>query len=323
MKKILVIKLGALGDFLQALGPFKSLRDYYKEDHLVLLTTPAFKGLAEDTGYFNTVLVFPRLKGRHVFKLMRRLLSLKNQNFEMIYDLQTSSHTSRYFYYLRLLGWRGKFSGIAFGCSHPHKNKQRDLQHTLERQKEQLQDAGLLKVFPPDLSFLLKKKVGVETAQILETNDPFVILVPGGAPTRLQKRWPLEGWFEILNRLGEKKIRAIVIGGPGEKDLIEAFKSPHPYLTNLIGKTSFVDLAHLGRRAFFALGNDTGPMHLLALVGCPCTVLFNLKESNPDLCGPFGKKVCYLCEKDLSRLEVDRVWKNLLEHDKDALKKDF
>ncbi len=323
MKKILIIKLGALGDFLQAMGPFKALRDHYKEDHLTLLTTPAYKKLAEASGYFNTVVAFPRLKGHQIFKLMRRLLALKAQNFEMIYDLQTSSHTSRYFYYLKFLGWRGKFSGIAKGCSHPHKNKRRDFQHTLDRQKEQLRDAGLSNVSPPDLSFLLKEKVSPEIDQILMSDRPFVLLVPGGAPTRLEKRWPLEGWSEILERLHGQKITAVIIGGAGERDLVDAFKSSPPSLINLIGKTSFSELAHLGKRALFALGNDTGPMHLFALVGCPCTVLFNLTESNPDLCGPRGKKVCYLSEKDLSRLEVDRVWTNLLEHQKDAIRKDF
>lgn len=321
MKKILIIKLGALGDFLQAMGPFKALRDHYKEDHLTLLTTPPYKELAEDSRYFETVLALSRLKGYNLFDLIRRLLSVKDQNFEMIYDLQTSSHTSRYFYYLKLLGWRGKFSGIALGCSHPHKNKHRDFQHTLERQKEQLMDAGVLKIPHSDLSFLLKKEPSHQVSEFLKTSKSFALLVPGGAPTRLQKRWPLEKWIEILNRLQEKKIMSVIIGGVGEKDLIEVFKDPNPYRLNLIGKTSFTDLAHLGKEALFALGNDTGPMHLFALVGCPCVVLFNLEESNSDLCGPRGKKVCYLSEKDLNRLEVDCVWEKLLGYGKDTIEK--
>ncbi|MBS0185936.1 MAG: glycosyltransferase family 9 protein [Proteobacteria bacterium] len=323
MKKILVIKLGALGDFLQALGPFKAIRDHYKNDHVTLLTTPAFKEIAEDSGYFNAVMAFPRLKGRQIFKLLKRIFFLKSENFEVIYDLQTSSHTSRYFYYLRLMGWRGEFSGIAYGCTYPHKNKHRDLQHTLERQKEQLNDAGLFDVPFPDLSFLRKKKASDEVLDVIHSQRPFVILVPGGAPTRLDKRWPLQGWLEILKRLQAQRITTVIIGGGGEKNLNDAFKPGQPFLINLIGKTNFVDLAHLGAHALCALGNDTGPMHLLALSGCPSTVLFNLNASNPDLCGPKGKKVCYLCEKDLSRLEVDHVWKNLLEHKTEVLKKDF
>jgi ADP-heptose:LPS heptosyltransferase len=54
---------------------------------------------------------------------------------------------------------------------------------------------------------------------------------------------------------------------------------------DLTGQTSFGDLADLGRSATIAIGNDTGPMHLLAAIGCPSLVLFS-RASNPALCLP-------------------------------------
>lgn len=311
MKKILVIKLGALGDFVQAMGPFKALRNHYKKDHLTLLTTPAYKDLALKSGHFNEVIAFPRLKGYKVFKMIRRVSMLKAAGFSSIYDLQTSSHTSRYFYYLKLLGWQGKFSGIAKGCSHPHINMLRDAQHTLDRQKDQLKDADILTVPFPDLSFLLKEEITPEIKSLLDSKTPFVIFVPGGAPTRPQKRWPLDRWLELMKRLYEKGVSTVIIGGPGEKDLKDAFKNVSFPVIDLIGKTSFSDLAHLGQKALFGVGNDTGPMHLLAFTGCPSIVLFNLLESDPKLCGPRGENVCYLSEKDLNNLSIEHVWKSL------------
>ncbi|MDO9248823.1 MAG: lipopolysaccharide heptosyltransferase family protein, partial [Phenylobacterium sp.] len=46
IKKILVIKLSALGDFVLALAAMKKIREAHKRAHITLLTTPQFEGLA-------------------------------------------------------------------------------------------------------------------------------------------------------------------------------------------------------------------------------------------------------------------------------------
>lgn len=314
MQKILIIKLGALGDFLQAMGPFKAVRAHYPQGHITLLTTPFYKNLAEQSGYFNEVWSLPRLKGWQIFKMMRRFLKIKAEKFDRIYDLQTSNHTSRYFYFLKLLGWKGEFSGIAKGCSHPHKDPLRDFSHTLERQKDQLQDAGIVDTPFPDISFLLKNP---EPDHLPEISTPFVLLVAGGAPNRLQKRWPIDGWVALIEKLEKQGITSVLIGAAGEQNLSESFGPSSLSVVNLIGKTSIEDLAYLGKRALLAIGNDTGPMHLFAFIGCPVIVLFNLLESDPKLCGPRsskkGKNVCYITEKDLNNLKIERVWESLIE----------
>src|SRR5205085_8216271 len=54
---ILVIRLSALGDFIQALGPFAAIRRHHAEDSITLLTTRPFAALAQELGYFDAVLV--------------------------------------------------------------------------------------------------------------------------------------------------------------------------------------------------------------------------------------------------------------------------
>lgn len=56
-RKILVIKHGALGDIVQALDGFASLRAGHKDDHLAVLTSPGFAGLLSMMPYFDEVLV--------------------------------------------------------------------------------------------------------------------------------------------------------------------------------------------------------------------------------------------------------------------------
>ena len=51
--RILVIKLGALGDFVLALGPCAAIRRHHQNAHITLLTTTPFVDLASASGYFN------------------------------------------------------------------------------------------------------------------------------------------------------------------------------------------------------------------------------------------------------------------------------
>ncbi len=76
MKRILVIKLGALGDFVLRMGPFAAIRRRHAEARITLLTTALFKELAEASGYFDEIWVDERPRPRQPaggLKLARRL----------------------------------------------------------------------------------------------------------------------------------------------------------------------------------------------------------------------------------------------------------
>jgi ADP-heptose:LPS heptosyltransferase len=64
-----------------------------------------------------------------------------------------------------------------------------------------------------------------------------------------------------------------------------------------------------------AIGNDTGPMHLLAAVGCPSLVLFS-RDSDPARCvpraPPDAPTVRVLRRDDLATLAPDVVIADLM-----------
>jgi ADP-heptose:LPS heptosyltransferase len=85
--------------------------------------------------------------------------------------------------------------------------------------------------------------------------------------------------------------------------------SPIPDALDLTGRTTLTDLAALAAHAEFAVGNDTGPMHVAASVGCRCLVLFSA-DSDPALTaprGPGGTWAAVLRVPDLADLTVERV----------------
>ncbi|MEI9890557.1 MAG: hypothetical protein WDN45_08135 [Caulobacteraceae bacterium] len=54
-RRILVIKLGALGDFVQALRAMAEIRRAHPKARITLLTTPPYVELAQASGYFDAV----------------------------------------------------------------------------------------------------------------------------------------------------------------------------------------------------------------------------------------------------------------------------
>jgi ADP-heptose:LPS heptosyltransferase len=291
MRRILVIRLGALGDFVLSFGAFAAIRAHHAGEAVTLLTTAPFADLAGRAPWFDQVLVDARPGWWDAAGLLR--LARQLRGFDFVYDLQTSARSSRYF----ALAGRPPWSGIARGCSHPHANPGRDAMHTLERQREQLAMAGIATFPPPDLSWLAGAR--------FDLPRHYALLVPGAAPHRPAKRWPVDRFAALADILAGRGIAPVVLGSAAEAALAAAI----PAAIDLTGRTSIADIATLGRGAALAVGNDTGPMHLAAAVGCRCVVLFSA-ASDPALTaprGPGGAWPTVLCAPDLADLPVARV----------------
>ena len=293
--RVLVIKLAALGDFVQAFGPFAAIRAHHPDADITLLTTPPYADLARRSPWFDAVWSDGRPSWRDPAAWWRLARRLRAAGFERVYDLQTSRRSSRY----RLLaGPRAEWSGIAPGASHPHANPARDGMHTVERQREQLEMAGIRRFPPPELDWL-----DADLGAFGPLPPRFALLVPGASPGRPGKRWPAERYGELAAGLG---LPAAVVGGAAEKPLAAAIAARAPDTLDLTGRTDLTALGALGRRAAFAVGNDTGPVHLIAAAGCPTLALFG-PESDPMLCAPRGSAVAVLRHPRLVALEVAEV----------------
>ena len=290
--RILVIKLGALGDFAQAFGPFAAIRAHHPGAEITLLTTPPFTPLARQAPWFDRVWENGRPRGLAALWALAR--QLRAARFDRVYDLQTSGRSSRYRW---LVGRSVEWSGIAAGASHPHANPRRDFMHTVERQREQLQMAGISHFPAPALDWL--------DADItrLALPERFALLIPGASPGRPAKRWPVDNFSALAAALD---IPAVILGGPAEASLGAAITQAAPSTRDLTGKTSFADIAALARRAAFCIGNDTGPTHLAAVAGCPTLALFG-EDSDPALCAPRGPRVAVLRHQPLAALQLAAV----------------
>lgn len=101
-----------------------------------------------------------------------------------------------------------------------------------------------------------------------------VVLLPGaGKPNKL---WPVERFRELAKRIGDK---ALVVWGPGERDLAEAIGARVAPPTNLR------ELAWLLQQAQVVIGADTGPLHLADALGTKVIGLYG--PTDPRRNGPY------------------------------------
>lgn len=296
-ERILVIKLSALGDFVQALGPMKAIRDHHPDAHITLLTTKPYMGLGKECGYFDAIWQDVRPKPWQVRRTLKLRDQLRSGQFSRVYDLQTSDRSSSYF---KLMGAKVKWSGIARGCSHPHNNPNRNFMHTLDRQAEQLALAGIMQTPRPDLSWA-QADIGR-----FDLDHNFALLVPGGAAHRPEKRWPAESYATLAHALLERNIQPVLLGTAQESDVLDRIIDLCPDVKDLSAQTDFIEIATLARHARFAVGNDTGPMHIISLAGCRSVVLYS-QSSDPKLCGQRGREVTLLREASLTTLPIEIV----------------
>lgn len=309
IKKVLVIKLGALGDFVLALAAMKKIRQAHPKAKITLLTTPPFEALAKLSPYFNSV----ETDGRPMdFGDITRMLGrLRKARYDRVYDLQTNSRTN--WYYQALRPFPPQWSGIAFGCSHPQRGTARQSMHTLERHADQLRAAGIWpdapvepgNAPPPDLSWILRRHKDARPVAGAAAPRPYVLFVPGGSAHRPEKRWPVEAFAQLGSLLKARGLDIVIIGGPQESAMARQIQKAVGQARDLTGRTDFAQLAVLGAKAALVVGNDTGPTHLLAAAGAPTIALFS-GASDPELCGPRGH-VAVIRSPDLKALPVSTV----------------
>ncbi len=288
-RRILIIKLGALGDMVQATPAFAALRSYHKKNSLILLTTQPYGEFAKRLGYFDEVVVDSRPRAYQWRQWLHLIRLFRQGNFHTVYDFQGVDRTRLY---------RRFFPRDVVWVPTPLKNSL----HPQERFLHQLNPLGIDSLPSLDLTIL------AEEGPVLPPR-PYALLIPGASQAHGgRKRWPEEGYAEVAAYFVQKGITPVIIGGPQEAFSVLSQKVPQAI--NLVGKTSLYQIIGLARLAVLAVGNDTGPMLLAAAGGCP-TLTFYSAVNPAAIGGPRGDRHVALERPFLKDLSVQDVLKSI------------
>ena len=239
-KNILVIKLGALGDFIQMTGWYTAIRHRWPKAHITLLTNRSFFKLAEQSKCFDKLLEDNRTW--NPMDYVRIIWRLITEHYDLIIDLQMQARTQKRYYSLARF-----FSRRAFVWASPKAGH--FLVHYTPTKlpfwwgKKQTQKID----FTPenaDLSFCkADKKV------LAKLPKKYVLLIPGCSPTHPYKRWPASSYRELAKRLEKEGIAIVVLGTNAEKEEIDTICQNNKKAINFCNKSKLWDIPEIASNA--------------------------------------------------------------------------
>lgn len=295
MSRVLVIKLGALGDFIMAQPVFNALREHHRNDELCLLTIAPMREMAVRCGLFDRIALDPRARGPLGYWRMRRWF--RREAFQRVYDLQGNARTGRY--WRLLFPRRPQWAGPVRGCSHPRPPRPPGA-HRTQWYRAQLAALGIVSGFTANGAWL------DEDISRFKLPPRFILMAAGASVHRPEKRWPAARYVEFARALNVENVTSVLLGTAADAEVNAEISRAVPDVIDLTGQTSEFTIGGLARAAQGAIGNDTGPMHITAFVGCPTLVLFS-SASDPEFIGPRGGRTTFLRCPNLSELATGEV----------------
>lgn len=305
-ERILVIRLGALGDLVLCFQAFHEIRKAHPGAEIALLTMPAFADFARAMPWFNHVLIDERAPGWRLDKWAKLIDQIDAYAPSRVYDLQGKFRQSILFWLMA--GPLGpEWSGAARFCKYPRLWPPKPGMHFTDFVAEQLRRANIPPQYEADLAWL-DASLGA-----FSLPNRFVLMIPGCAPGREYKRWPPENYAVLAQSLHKKGYTSIAVGTAQDAEAIKSIRALSPDVLDFGGRTSLQQLAALARRSAYVIGNDTGPTHLAAAIGAPTLGLLS-PQVNAAWSAPRGKHAHFLQGPSLAYISVDEVLLALAPH---------
>jgi lipopolysaccharide heptosyltransferase II len=274
-KKILVIKLGALGDLILAVPSFRMLRKRFPFARISVVVDRKLAALISKSPYIDEIIPVDRAKLSKLSYLLKTARRLRREGFDISVDLQNSKWTHLLSFLSGILeryGFsRGAFRFLLNRPDHTFETTDAPVRH----QYRILSKIGV-REFNEELELWSDPESEARAKALLGNAHAVkrVGLVIGSSPKWPTKRWPLESFLELSRRIGrELKCQTVLIGSEQDGVSAESFENEEGVI-NLIGKTTLSDLVPVIRGLDVLVTGDTAPLHIAAAAQTPVVALF-------------------------------------------------
>jgi ADP-heptose:LPS heptosyltransferase len=264
-EKVLWIRFSAFGDVLQAAASAHRFRMKYPEVRLTFLTHPGYAKILEIQPYVDNLLFWDVKK--RPWDFFRVLREVRASGFEWIFSLHRGAAAAAVSSFSGVRRRFGYNSGMQLCYKSTH--------------WECLDNLGV-DFTNRDRPAVFTNPEDQNKAQSMLSGLPEKKLFAVIGASKPQKFWPVAHWIEFLSPLVAEEW-GIVLNGHGEaeartaREIQEALRSRR--VLNLVGQTPFPLMAAVAEACSIAVGNDTGPLHLSALVGTPTLGFFGVTNA--------------------------------------------
>jgi heptosyltransferase I len=271
--RILVVRLGAMGDIIHTLPAVASLKHSLPGSHVTWAIAPKWAPLLDGNVFVDRRIPVER---GSLAALLRSRRELQRERFDLAVDFQgliQSALVASVARPDRIFGFdrsqvREKPAALFYSNCATTVSR-----HAVDRALDLARAAGAasaLHAFPLPLG---------EPEHPLPDRD-FVLACPlaGWA----SKQWPLESYADLADRLERDLCMPLVVNGPpSSADILSRIGGARPHISGLPG------LIDATRRATAVVGVDSGPLHLAAALGRPGIAIFG--PTDPARNGPYGE----------------------------------
>lgn len=255
IKKLLIIRTGAIGDVVHTTALFRAIKKYNPEIQTDYMTSELIKPLlSEDPDITNILTIDPKFKmfSKYTKELAKKI---KQEHYDAVINLQPSLKIK----YLILL------AGI---------KKQAVYKKNFKLHAVTNFWAAGLKFFPKLCEektlklFLPKNSIEFAKDKVKDLKRPIIVINAGGIMSKRQGRtYPVDKWLELGNKLQEKYNGTVILNGAKEdKELLEPLNNIKNNI-NFIGELKLTDSCAIIGESDLMLSGDSGPLHIASALG--------------------------------------------------------
>lgn len=278
--RILVIKIGAVGDVVLISPSLRAIRERFQKAHIAVLVGVESRQVLQNCPYIDELIIYnkPFIK-KSLFNFMKLAADLRSASFDMVIDFQNNSR-SHILGFLSLapkrLGYKNKKLGFClnYGIDETRASLG-PIQHQfriLNLLKIQLKDESL-EIWPgeADHKFIDEFLMG----QWAVAGQPLAGINIGGGLRWRTKRWPNEKVVKLCDELAKRNARVVLTGvKQDQRSANSIIAAAHIKPINAVGKTTINQLAALVKRCGVFISTDSAPIHIAAAVSVPVVAIF-------------------------------------------------
>lgn len=300
-RRILIVRLSALGDVVMSSGLIPALRSVHPDAHLAWLCEAASAPLLRHNPRLDEVIVWPRARWQELWKrkawkeLWREVASFRRSLRERRFDLVLDAHgllKSGVLAWMTGAPWR---IGLLprEGSQHlvherlePPPGADRRMGNEYRFLARHMGAADT--AFTPDLT--VGDQVRHQALAVLESqgiSGPFVVLSP--FTTRPQKHWFEDRWTALAAGLQARGLTPVLLGGPTDAQAAARIAPPGSGIVNLAGRLKLDESVAMVAEASMLIGVDTGLTHMGSALRRPTLALFGSTQPYADAASPFTR----------------------------------
>ncbi len=291
-KKVLIVRLGAIGDVVNALVFATAIKDEHPGTEIGWAIHPLVRPIVEGHPSVDRVHLWER--GGGVAEFWRVVRELRVERYELAVDLQRitkSALLARFSGAPRILGYdRARAKEASWLWTKERIAPGPPTAHMVEHYLEFARHLGLTGANGATVRHVLPVDDQAEAwaNALVDELGGAPILVNLGA-TKPANRWLPERFGELALALHEAFDAPVCYTGSAADRALErgarAVSDGNPGVSSVVGESDLRQLCSLARRARLFVACDTGPMHIAVACGAPVVALFG--PADPDRTGPF------------------------------------